>query len=473
MEKDQKTDCFGLSTLWSLALLLMGVAVCCGHCTDAPPATHEIASNGAAAIDYWTCTMHPSVKMKDAGTCPICSMNLEAVKRQEPVPREPATEYWTCTMHPSVKMKDTGTCPICSMNLEHVKKEGMSTGGELGEAARSMFRVEPIRQQLIGVRTEPVVMRSLDRSITTIGTVELDETRITYVHTKYSGWISKVFVNYTGQHVKKGDPLFSLYSPELVATQEEFLLARKAQRALGDHPLEEVAMGAHSLLTAARRRLLLWDITEEQLDKLAETGEVQKDLIVYSTVEGHVNHRNAFENMLVEPGTRIYTVADHSRVWVHVEVYENDIRLVRLGQDAVMSVDAYPGRRFAGKVTYIWPHLSEASRTLRVRLEFANPNLILKPGMYAQARLYVSRHTAMVVPTSAVLRTGERDIVFVSHGQGRMEARRIEVGGRFEDFYEVSRGLKLGEEVVAAANFLIDAESQVQGAIASWGGAER
>ena len=451
----------------------MGTGLGCGASrTDAPSDEHNHSASGTAAVDYWTCTMHPSVKMKDSGTCPICSMDLEPVKKQVAARPERAVDYWTCTMHPSVKMKDSGTCPICSMDLEPVKKEGASIGGESVASAptsSSIFRVDPIRQQLIGVRTEPVVTRSLDRSITTIGTVEMDETRITHVHTKYSGWISKVFVNYTWQHVKKGDPLFSVYSPELVATQEEFLLARKAQRTLGNHPLTGVATGANSLLAASRRRLLLWDITESQIDELARTGEVQKDLIVYSPAEGHVSHMNAFENMRVEPQTRIYTVADHSQVWVHVEVYENDIPLVRLGQHAVMTMDAYPGRRFVGKVTYIWPHLSEATRTLPVRLEFPNPKSILKPGMYAQVRLHVSRRTAMVVPSNAVLRTGERDVVFVSHGQGRMEARCIEVGGRFEDFYEVRRGLKLGEEVVAAANFLIDAESQVQGAIAGWG----
>ena len=432
MTADQKTHCFGGV---AVALLLLGTVVGCGvDRTDAPSHEHNPASSEAAAV-----------------------------------------AYWTCTMHPSVKMKDSGTCPICAMNLEPVNKAGISKGDQslaAAAAGRSMFRVDPVRQQLIGVRTEAVAMRSLDRSITTIGTVELDETRITHVHTKYSGWISKVFVNYTWQHVKKGDPLFSIYSPELVATQEEFLLARKAQRTLGDHPLTEVAAGADSLLAAARRRLLLWDITASQIDKLAQTGEVQKDLVVYSPVEGHVARRNAFENMRVEPGTSIYTVADHSRVWVEVEIYENDIPLVRLGQHAVMTMDAYPGRRFAGKVTFIWPHLSEATRTLTVRLEFPNPKSILKPGMYAQVRLHVSRRTAMVVSINAVLRTGERDVVFVSHGQGRMEARRIEVGGRFGDFYEVRRGLKLGEEVVAAANFLIDAESQVQGAVASWGEVE-
>ena len=422
MTADQKIDRLGVA---AVALLLMGTGLGCGASrTDAPSNEHNHSASGAAAVDYWTCTMHPSVKMKDSGTCPICGMDLEPVKKQGD----------------SVAAAATG----------------------------SIFQVDPIRQQLIGVRTEPVVTRSLDRSITTIGTVALDETRITHVHTKYSGWISKVFVNYTWQHVKKGDPLFSVYSPELVATQEEFLLARKAQRTLGNHPLTGVATGANSLLAATRRRLLLWDITESQIDELAQTGEVQKDLIVYSPAEGHVSHMNAFENMRVEPQTRIYTVADHSHVWVHVEVYENDISLVRLGQHAVMTMDAYPGRRFAGKVTYIWPHLSEATRTLKVRLEFANAKSMLKPEMYAQVRLFLARRSAMVVPSSAVLRTGERDIVFVAHEEGRMEARRIEVGERFGDFYEVSRGLKVGEEVVAAANFLIDAESQVQGAIAGW-----
>ena len=436
MTADQKTDRLGVV---AVALLLMGTGLGCGASrTDAPSDEHNHSASGTAAVDYWTCTMHPSVKMKDSGTCPICSMDLEPVKKQVAARPERAVDYWTCTMHPSVKMKDSGTCPICSMDLEPVKKEGASIGGESVASAptsSSIFRVDPIRQQLIGVRTEPVVTRSLDRTITTIGTVEMDETRITHVHTKYSGWISKVFVNYTWQHVKKGDPLFSVYSPELVATQEEFLLARKAQRTLGNHPLTGVATGANSLLAASRRRLLLWDITESQIDELARTGEVQKDLIVYSPAEGHVSHMNAFENMRVEPQTRIYTVADHSHVWVHVEVYENDIPLVRLGQHAVMTMDAYPGRRFAGKVTYIWPHLSEATRTL------TSAAGVCQSEVHTQARnvrpgqtLHVSRRTAMVVPSSAVLRTGERDIVFVSHGQGRMEARRIEVGGAFRGF---------------------------------------
>ncbi len=385
-------------------------------------------------------------------------------------------KYWTCTMHPSVKMKEPGKCPICAMDLVPVRKESGGAGeGRTTESApvvpeKSLFTVDPRRQQMIGVRTDAVATRRLDRTISTIGRVSLDERRITHVHTKFSGWISKVFVDYTWQHVRKGEPLFTIYSPELVSTQEEYLLAVKAQSTLGDHAIQEVSGGARSLLKAARRRLLLWDISEDQIEKLARTGEVQKDLVVHSPTEGHVTHRNAFENMRVEPGTEIYTIADHSSVWVHVEIYENDIPLVRLGQHASMTVESYPGRQFFGKVTYIEPHVMEQTRTLRVRLEFPNADLTLKPGMYVEVKLNVPSRTVVAVPKSAVLRTGERDIIFIDHGEGRMELRQVQLGGHGGDYYAVLKGLKVGEKIVVAGNFLIDAESKVQGVIANWEG---
>jgi RND family efflux transporter MFP subunit len=401
-------------------------------------------------------------------TAPLHEHDLQPVKNEEG-----EIEYWTCTMHPSVKMAGPGKCPICAMDLVPVRR-----GAEPGTAAssttdRSLFTVDPRRQQMIGVRTESVSTRSLDREISTIGRVELDERRIVHVHTKFSGWIGKVFVDYTSQHVRKGEPLFTVYSPDLVSTQEEYLLALKAQSALGGHRLREVSGGARSLLESARRRLLLWDISEDQIAKLGQGGEVQKELVVYSPSEGHVTFRNAFENMRIEPATRIYTIADHSLVWVHVEIYEQDIALVRLGQRAAMTVESSPGREFSGKVTYIEPHVMEETRTLRVRLEFPNPDLTLKPGMYAEVKLRVPGATVLAVPESAVLRTGERDIVFVDHGQGRMELRRVQLGQRAGDYYEIRRGLKAGDRVVVAGNFLIDAESKVQGAIANWEGEPR
>jgi len=463
-----------------------------GHPVNDPVHEHDLQPVKAdgGEIEYWTCTMHPSVKMKEPSKCPICAMDLVAVKKQvaatehehdlQPVTNEEGEiKYWTCTMHPSVKMKEPGKCPICAMDLVPVRKESGGAGeGRTTESAaavpeKSLFTVDPRRQQMIGVRTAAVATRRLDRTISTIGRVSLDERRITHVHTKFSGWISKVFVDYTWQHVRKGEPLFTIYSPELVSTQEEYLLAVRAQSTLGDHAIQEVSGGARSLLKAARRRLLLWDISEDQIEKLARTGEVRQDLVVHSPAEGHVTHRNAFENMRVEPGTKIYTIADHSSVWVHVEIYENDISLVRLGQHASMTVESYPGRRFFGKVTYIEPHLMEQTRTLRVRLEFSNADLTLKPGMYAKVKLNVASRTVIAVPESAVLRTGERDIVFVDHGEGRMELRRIQLGGRAGDYYAVLKGLKTGEKIVVAGNFLIDAESKVQGVIASWEGAPR
>lgn len=415
--------------------------------------------------------------VRDSGhpaNAPLHEHELEPVKDDEG-----EILYWTCTMHPSVKMAGPGKCPICAMDLVPVREqpealdtqtEAAGPADEADASRASLFTVDPRRQQLIGVRTAPVGARSLDKTISTIGRVELDERRIVHVHTKFSGWISKLFVDFQWQHVSKGDPLFSIYSPDLVATQEEYLLALKARKTLGNHRLREVSGGADSLVQAARRRLELWDISDEQIDRLEETGEVQRDLIVYSPAEGHVTERKAYENMRVEPGTELYTLADHSVVWVHVEVYENDIPLVRIGQHATMTVESFPGRRFSGRVTYVEPHVMEKTRTLQVRLEFANPDLTLKPGMYADVTLGVPGGTALAVPESAVLRTGERDIVFVDHGQGRMELRQIELGRRSEDHYEVLRGLKAGENVVVAGNFLIDAESKVQGAIANWEG---
>jgi RND family efflux transporter MFP subunit len=416
-------------------------------------------------ILYWTCTMHPSVKMAGPGKCPICSMDLVPVRKRPEAAESPERPAATTGQPPNPHQGHGRTI--------ETPQETAAPTAVPGAPAQSTFTVDPKRQQMIGVRTEPIATRSLSSTITTIGRVDLDERRIVHVHTKFSGWISRVFVDFQWQHVRKGEPLFAIYSPELVSTQEEYLLALKANSTLGRNSLQEVAGGAHSLLQAARRRLELWDISDEQIDRLAETGEIQRDLIVYSPAEGHVTERKAFENTRIEPGTELYTIADHSVVWVYVEVYENDIPLVRLGQRAMMTIESFPGRRFAGHVAYIEPHVMEQTRTLRVRLEFANSDLTLKPGMYAEVTLDVPGPTVVAVPESAVLRTGERDIVFIDHDEGRLEVRQIQLGRRSDNYYEVLRGLRAGEKVVVSGNFLIDAESKVQGAIANWGGETR
>ncbi|MCH8319985.1 MAG: efflux RND transporter periplasmic adaptor subunit [Acidobacteria bacterium] len=384
-------------------------------------------------------------------------------------------EYWTCTMHPSVRMKDPGTCPICAMDLVPVMKRspaalanGSTNSAQQLAGDKSTFTVDPRRQQLINVQTTEVEVRSLEKVIRTVATLEVDETRIEYVHPKIQGWIQKVFVDFTLQHVNEGDPLFSIYSPELVLTQEEYLLALKTAENLADSPFEHVSSGARSLFEATRRRLELFDITDEQIEQLEKSGQVQKHLIVYSPVSGHVMEKNAFPNMYVTPETRIYTIADYTKIWAYVEIYENEISYVREGQRVAMSTVAYPGEVFRGDITYVYPHLNEETRTMRVRLEFPNPDLKLKPGMYSNIEIQVPLGATLAVPESAVLRTGKRDLVFVDLGSGQMQLRQVEIGATASDYYEILKGLKPGERVVSAANFLIDAESKVQGVEASW-----
>jgi len=384
-------------------------------------------------------------------------------------------EYWTCTMHPSVRMKDPGTCPICAMDLVPVMKSPPATSdnGSTNSAQQiagdeSTFMVDPRRQQLINVQITEVEVRSLEKVIRTVATLELDETRIEYVHPKIQGWIDKVFVDFTLQHVNQGDPLFSIYSPELVSTQEEYLLALKTAENLADSPFEHVSTGARSLFEATRRRLKLFDVTDDQIEQLEKSGQVQKTLIVYSPVSGHVMEKNAFSNMYVTPETKIYMIADHTKIWAYVEIYENEISYVRQGQRVMMRTAAYPGEVFRGNITYVYPHLNEKTRTMRVRLEFPNPDLKLKPGMYSNIEVQVPLGATLAVPESAVLRTGKRDLVFVDLGSGHMQLRQVEVGAKAGGYYEILKGLKPGERVVSAANFLIDAESKVQGVEASW-----
>ncbi len=405
-------------------------------------------------IKYWTCTMHPSVRLKDPGTCPICKMDLVPVMKQQDSPEE----------KPPDSMDDMG-----GMQHMHGMSMGESSSDTQSKMSPSTFIVSPERQQIIGVKTEPVTTRDMTKVIRTVGMVVLDETRIEQIHTKISGWIEKVFIDYTWQHVSKGDPLFSIYSPELVSTEEEYLLALKSKRILGDSKFVEISDSANSLLEASKRRLQLWDISEGQIHELERTGTVKKNLVIYSPISGHVTYKNAFENMYVEPNTVIYKIADHSTVWVNADIYENEISLVQLGQEASLTVASLPGELFTGKVTFIWPHLEPQTRTTKVRLEFPNPDLKLLPEMYANVELEIPLGEKLTVPASAVLQTGKQDVVFVDLGNGKMQIRKVELGQKIDEYYEVLRGLNEGETVVSRANFLIDAESKIQAAIATWG----
>jgi RND family efflux transporter MFP subunit len=358
-------------------------------------------------------------------------------------------------MHPAYKSDKPGIAPDCGMQL--VPKYADEEAGPPGTVT-----IPAGKQQLIGVRTAEVQRQLLTRVLRTTGQVLPDETRIAHVHVKVSGFIDRVFV---GQLVKKGQPLFTLYSPDLVATQEEYLIARRGNQALSGSAFKEVSEGSQSLLRSAHDRLRLWDISDEQIKKLDESGEVSKYLTFYSPITGFVTDRKAFPQTAVDPQMELYTVADLSRVWVLADVYEYEAPYVRVGQCAQMELSYFPGRTWNGRVTYVYPMLDPQTRTLKVRLEFPNPKFELKPQMFADVSLKIDYGRQIAVPQEAVLNSGNEQIVFVDRGEGRFEPRHVKLGPQVDGNVVVISGLKAGETIVTSGNFLVDSESQLKSAM--------
>ncbi len=347
---------------------------------------------------------------------------------------------------------------------EH-SQPSMSSGDQSGERmAPGTVMLSPEKQQLIGVRTTEVRRERVTRTIRTVGRVEVDETKFAHIHVKVDGWVEKVFVDFVGKLVKKGEPLFTFYSPELVSTQREYLIARRGQEDLGDSPYPSVAEGADSLLRAARERLRLWDISGEQIQQLDQTGKVQRTLTIYSPINGFVMHRNLYEQVFVTPSMDLYQIADLSSVWVHVDIYQYEVPYAQLGQSATVRLSYFPGKVYTGRVTYVYPTLDPKSRTVKVRLEFPNLDFELKPGMFADVELKINYGVQTVVPSEAVLDSGMRQIVFVAKPGGFFEPREVQVGARLANQYIVLAGLKPGETIVTSGNFLIDSESRLSSA---------
>jgi Cu(I)/Ag(I) efflux system membrane fusion protein/cobalt-zinc-cadmium efflux system membrane fusion protein len=339
---------------------------------------------------------------------------------------------------------------------------------EAAEPKLAPIELTPQRMQAIGVKTGIVERKQVNDEIRTTGNVDLDETRLSYVQVRFPGWIQNVYANATYQFVRKGQPLFTIYSPELVTTEQEYLLARQNRNLLAASTVPGVASGAESLLNSAAERLKQWEVPQREIAKLEETGEVRRELEIDSPVTGFITERNALPNMYVQPGTKLYTVADLSTVWVYAQVFQNDLALIRPSDPASITVDAYPGKSFPGRVNFIWPQVDEATRTVKVRLEIPNPGLKLSLGMFVNVRLAVPLGQQLVIPASGVFQTGLRQIAFVDHGNGYFEPKDIELGARAGDDFIVLRGPKAGERIVTSANFLIDSESQLQAALGSF-----
>jgi Cu(I)/Ag(I) efflux system membrane fusion protein/cobalt-zinc-cadmium efflux system membrane fusion protein len=329
-------------------------------------------------------------------------------------------------------------------------------------------QISPQRLQSIGVTTGEVQQKFVADEIRTTGNVAEDETQLAYVQVRFSGYIQKVFADATYQYVRKGQPLFTIYSPDLVATEREFLVAKQNQQDLVQSTVPGVASGAASLVQAAVERLKQWAVPDKEIMRLESTGQIEQELEIDSPVSGYITEREALPNKYAQPDTRLYSVADLSTVWVFAQVFQNDLGRVKIGDPVALTVDTYPGRTFSGRVDFIYPDIDMTTRTARVRLVFPNPDLRLTPGMFVNAGIKVPMGRQVVIPATGVLQSGTRQVVFVDHGNGNLEPRDVALGARVGNSFIVLKGLKPGESVVTSANFLIDSESQLQAALGSF-----
>ena len=423
--------------LLAVAALALGAAIGLGIANRQEIRTWAGGQN-AAAVDH-----------NDDAMATAAAMDLPTQRR---------VLFWYDPMHPAYTSDQPGIAPDCGMNLVPKYADEVEA---MQDRPPGTVMLSAEKQQLIGVRTTEVRRAPLQRTIRTVGRVEPDETKIAHIHVKVPGWVEKVYVDFVGKLVRKGQPLFTFYSPDLVSTQQEYLIARRGQKRLGESTYQDVARSADSLLRAARDRLRLWDISDEQIQQLEESGQVTRTMTIYSPINGFVTHRNLYEQAYVKPDTELYMLADLSTIWVYADIYEYEVPFVRVGQRATMQLSYFPGKSYAGRVSYIYPTLDSKTRTVRVRLDFRNPGFALKPGMFADVELKINYGTQTLIPSEAVLDSGLRQIVFVAKPGGFFEPREVQLGARLENQYIVLSGVEPGETIVTSGNFLIDSESRL------------
>jgi RND family efflux transporter MFP subunit len=341
---------------------------------------------------------------------------------------------------------------------------GDTQAGNMQDVPVAPIQLTPQRMQSIGIVLGKVESKSVTSDLRFYGNVEVDERRQAYVQTRFAGWIRKVYADATGNFIGKGQPLFTIYSPDLVSTEQEYLLAKKNSESLQQSAVSGVATGASSLFSAAKERLLQWEVSPGEIEKLDQGGKPITDLTIYSPVSGYITDKKALPNMYVQPETMLYTVADLSDVWVLAQVFQSDAGKIRPGDPAEVTVDAYPGKVFKGRVEYILPQLDMNTRTLPVRLVFPNPGLKLRPGMYTNVRVKLPMGRQLIVPASAAFHSGTKNLVFLYRGEGNIEPREVEFGPQVGDQVVVTKGVKADEQIVTSANFLIDSEAQLQAA---------
>lgn len=413
----------------------------------------------------YRCPMHPAITQDHPGTCPICGMTL--VKDAAPsgagtAPNaSPRILFYRSPMNP----KQTSPVPAKDdMGMDYLPVYEDARSDAPSVAGLATVEIDPARQQLIGLRTADVSSGPVGGTWRTVGKVAIDETRVRRVNVKVSGFVERIYVDFVGKRVKKGDPLFTIFSPELVAAQEEYLLAVRTQAELAKAGTGSGGEG--HLVEAARRKLLLWDVTPAEVDALASTGQPTRTLTFYSPDSGVVTKKDVVGGMKLEAGAMPYEIVDLSTVWVLADVYESELRLVQMDLVASLTLAAFPNREFKGKVAFIDPLLDPASRTVKVRLAFPNTSGDLRPEMFGDVVLSGATREGLRIPSDAVIDSGTEKVVFVAVGDGKFQPRKVSLGSSDGTNVEVVSGVLLGERVVVRANFLVDSESRLRASLA-------
>ncbi|MDP1831771.1 MAG: efflux RND transporter periplasmic adaptor subunit [Geothrix sp.] len=453
------------SRIRALGLMALGLIAGIGGTLLLRPGVKGDPGHGAATApapkkQMYQCPMHPQIILDHEGTCPICGMTLVAMESD--APRDTGKPvFYRSPMNPSltsqVPMKD-------EMGMDYVPVyEGELEGEGTGLDTHAAVKIDHERQQLIGLRTEKVAEGTVSGEFRSVGRVAVDETRVRKVNVKVEGFVEKLFVDFVGKPVARGQALFSLYSPEFVSAQREYLLALQTQKALSGGSLQD---SGGELLEAARRRLTLWDVPKEAIEHLENTGEVQRALTLRSPISGVVTVKNVVEGARITPADIPFEITDLSRVWVLVDVYEAELGRAKVGMPADLTIQSAPGKAFKGRVAFVDPVLDPRTRTVKARLEFANPVGELKPEMFGEVLLKGQGRRGLIIPLDAVLDAGTSKVAFVALGDGKFEPREITTGTTVGEKVEIRSGLKVGEDVVVRANFLVDSESRLKAALA-------
>ena len=460
---------FGLGALLGVAALSVAVSATGSLLVSRALSGHTHSSNADGAAALYQCPMHPSVVQDHPGNCPICGMKLIELKKgqAQPEPASTAAPARRVLFYRSpMDSKQTSKLPRkdeMGMDYLPVYEDELPSAPPI--AGLAAVDIDPARQQLIGLKTTEVSQGSVGGAWRTVGRVAIDETRVRHINLKVSGFVEKIYVDFVGKRVRKGDPLFSIYSPELLSAQEEYLIAVKTQgsAAVPGSPFKD---GAGGLVAAARRKLALWDVPESEIVRLENGGSPEKTLTLYSPLSGVVTRKDVVDGMKLDAGAMPYEIVDLSTVWVLADVYESELRFVNRNMPASLKLNAFPNRDFKGKVLFIDPLLDPQTRTVKVRLSFANPDGELRPEMFGEVVLLGAPRDGLSIPVDAVIDSGTEKLVFVAVGAGKFQPRAVKLGSSDGLGVEVLSGLSLGERVVTRANFLVDSESRLRASLA-------